>query len=490
MNSNPSISLDLPVEADYILIPYPEKDQKKLIRYLEHLTDSQSFSWCTQAIRLVEDHTPGFKKYTEQWMGKQKLVLMGLGNETVYNKIVQVSRTAAFQHVDRKKDGTIALILPDFLSPDTVSALANGLQLSTMQLDYYKREKSLRQLKLAFHPAKKSAFKYIQQGLDLAHVQEKICHLVNLPSNEKNPEYIVQWALRQFNNRNIKIRVLNEEALISQGLNALYTVGKGSKTPPRLLVLEYHPSVKTKKLIHLGLVGKGVTFDTGGISLKDPLNMHLMKSDMGGAAAVLGIMDLVEQTGMQIHITGVIPLAENAIGPEAYRPGDVIRAYNGKSIEVIDTDAEGRLILADALAYLIKNFKPGYILDLATLTGSIIQSLGNKAAGLFTSNSSLAQSLIDAGNSTGERVWPFPLWSEYEDEMNSDIADIKNLATKPVAGAITAAKFLEAFTESHPAWAHLDIAGVAMVDSEYSKFRSATAYGVFLVKKWIEELIK
>lgn len=489
MNSNPLISLDLPVKADFILIPYAEKDQKKLVRFLQQASSIHPDTWYAEAKSLAENHQPAYKKYVEHWYGRQKLVLMGLGKEETYNKISQVSRWAAHQLIDRKTDQHIALILPDFLNGETISALSNGFQLSTLRLDYYKKEKSTRQVNISLHPARKAAFKSIQEGLDLATVQEKICHLVNLPPNEKNPDLIVQWAKKNFQHRNIQITVFDDDALINQGLNALHTVGKGSATPPRLLILEYLPENAGKKLKHVGLVGKGVTFDTGGISLKDPLNMHLMKSDMGGAAAVLGALDLVEKMGLPIRLTGIIPLAENAIGPDAYRPGDVIRAYNGKSIEVIDTDAEGRLILADALSYLIKKYKPGYIVDLATLTGSCIQTLGNKAAGLFTANSALAQSLLYAGNRTGEKLWQLPLWPEYEDEMVSDIADIKNLATKPVAGAITAAKFLEAFTDSHPAWAHLDIAGVAMVDSDYSKLRSATAYGVLLISKWIENLI-
>lgn len=489
MNSNPLLSPDVPVQADFILIPYPEKARKKLIRFLDDYSDKHANNWSKAAKVLVENHQPAFKKYVEHWNGNQKLILMGLGTEEVYNKISQVSRWAAHQLIDRKAAQHIAMILPDFLGRNEVSALSNGLQLSTLRLDYYKRDKTIQPLKVSFHPARKASIEPIKEGIELAGIQEKICHLVNLPPNEKNPEYIVQWAKHQFQQRNIQINVLEEEELIKQGLNALYTVGKGSATPPRLLILDYHPPAAGKKLKHIGLIGKGVTFDTGGISLKDPLNMYLMKSDMGGAAAVLGTIDMVEKLGLPVHITGVIPLAENAIGPDAYRPGDVIRAYNGKSIEVIDTDAEGRLILADALSYLIKNFKPGYVIDLATLTGSCIQTLGNKAAGLFTSNPDLALSLIHAGNQTGERLWQLPLWQEYEDEMTSDIADIKNLATKPVAGAITAAKFLEAFTDSHPAWAHLDIAGVAMMDSDYSKLRSATAYGVLLIKKWIEDLI-
>ena len=476
--------------ADYILIPVIKKDNKKLVKYLAACEGSFSSAWLKQALHLAENHQPDYRKFIEQWVGKQKLIFMGLGEEKIYQKMAGVCRWAVHKHVEKQAGAKIVLVLPDYLDGNTISALANGLHLSTLRLDYYKSEKTGQPEALAFFPGKKSALGSIEAGIQLAASQEEICHLVNMPPNEINPQYIAGWARREFHGRPVKVEVLEEEALAQQKMGALLAVGMGSNTPPRLLVLDYHPPVKGKKLRHIGLVGKGVTFDTGGISLKEPSNMHLMKSDMGGAAAVLGAVDLVEKYGLPVRLTAVIPLAENAIGPASYRPGDVIHSYSGKSIEIIDTDAEGRLILADALAYLLKKFKPEIMVDLATLTGSCIMTLGNKAAGLFTNNDRLAEGLTTAGEATGERVWRLPLWKEFEEEMHSDIADIKNLATKPVAGATTAAKFLEAFTSSHPAWAHLDIAGVAMVDSDYSKMRSASAYGVHLLVKWIEDLIK
>ncbi|HEV7381463.1 MAG TPA: M17 family metallopeptidase, partial [Dyadobacter sp.] len=189
-----------------------------------------------------------------------------------------------------------------------------------------------------------------------------------------------------------------------------------------------------------------------------------------------------------VRVIGIIPSTENSVDGSAMKPGDVIGSYAGKSIEVIDTDAEGRLILADGLAYAVKQFNPDILIDLATLTGSVIQTLGFEAAGLFTPNDDLARDLTVAGENTGERLWRLPVWDEYKEEISSDVADFKNYHGKPLAGAIVAAKFLEVFTDSHPCWAHLDIAGTAFGDNEFAPGRAGTAYGVRLLRKFLSDL--
>lgn len=270
------------------------------------------------------------------------------------------------------------------------------------------------------------------------------------------------------------------------GLHALLSVSAGSKNPPRFIVMEYkHPAASKT----IGLVGKGVTFDTGGVSLKPSTNMHYMKSDMGGAAAVLGTMELVAKLQLPVNVVGVIPSTENSMDGLAIKPGDVIGSYSGKTIEVIDTDAEGRLILADGLTYAHRHFELDTIIDLATLTGSCVATLGYAAAGLFTSNDALAESLYKSGMTTGEKVWRLPIWDDYKDELKSDVADVKNYHGKPIAGAIVAAKFLEVFTNNHPAWAHLDIAGTAFADSEFGSMKSGTAYGVRLLIDWLRNQV-
>ena len=213
-----------------------------------------------------------------------------------------------------------------------------------------------------------------------------------------------------------------------------------------------------------------------------------MKSDMGGAAAVLGAVELIAKRKLPIRVIGFIPATDNSVDALAIKPGDVIGSYSGQTIEVLNTDAEGRLVLADGLAYAIKHYNPDVIIDLATLTGSVIRALGTYCAGLFTKNDDLAAALIASGLNTGERLWRLPMWDEYADEMKSEIADIKNLSDKPTAGAITAAKFLEHFTSNHAKWAHIDIAGTAFKANGVSRSHTATAFGVRLLYNFVDEM--
>ena len=215
--------------------------------------------------------------------------------------------------------------------------------------------------------------------------------------------------------------------------------------------------------------------------------MHLMKSDMGGAAAVFGAMELAAKLQLPINLIGIVPACENAVDGKAFKPSDVIGSYSGKTIEIIDTDAEGRLILADGLNYMVKNFQPDVMIDLATLTGSCIATLGYHAAGMFTNNDELAQKLTQAADQTGERLWRLPLWDVYKEDISSDIADVRNYSGKPMAGAISATKFLEVFTENHQNWVHLDIAGTAFGDTEFAPQRAGTAFGVRLLLEFLEE---
>jgi leucyl aminopeptidase len=296
---------------------------------------------------------------------------------------------------------------------------------------------------------------------------------------------LAEWALESGRKHGYKVTVLEKDSLQALGMHALLSVSKGSIEPPVMIVSEYTPEKYEKTIV---LVGKGVTFDTGGISIKGSNNMHLMKSDMGGAGAVLGTLELVARLQLPVQVIGIVPSTENCIDGESTKPGDVISSYSGRSIEVIDTDAEGRLILADGISYAVRNYKPDAVIDLATLTGSVVQTLGYLAAGLFSPNDDLASKLKKAGDRTGERLWRLPMWDEYKEEIQSDIADVRNYHGKPLAGAIVAAKFLEVFTDEHPAWAHLDIAGTAFGDNEFAPNRAGTAFGVRLLINYLENL--
>lgn len=321
----------------------------------------------------------------------------------------------------------------------------------------------------------------------IAQTQRQMLDLMNAPANYKNPETLAEWAVASGEQYDYDVTVLDYAELEKQGLGALLSVSQGSDEPPVLIIAEYKPD-GVDDLMTVGLVGKGVTFDTGGVSIKTSNNMHLMKSDMGGAAAVLGTLEVTAKLKLPIHLIGIVPSTENSIDGRSTKPGDVITSYIGKTIEIIDTDAEGRVILADGLGYMVRNFQPDILIDLATLTGSVIATLGYHAAGMFTQNDTLADQLARAANQTGEQVWRLPLWDAYREDIKSDVADVKNFSGKPMAGAISAAKFLEVFTEKHPAWAHLDIAGMAFADTEFGSQKNATGFGIRLLIAYLRTL--
>ena len=323
-----------------------------------------------------------------------------------------------------------------------------------------------------------------RDGITLGLVQQEVMNLVNTPASHKSPAYVGAWASRSAAQYGYTVKVLDKQDLTTLGMHAILAVNRGSEQPAVCIVSHYrHPEAQKK----VALIGKGVVFDTGGVSLKDSKNMHYMKSDMAGAAAALGTVEACARLKLKTDVMAITPMTDNSIDALAIKPGDVIGSFAGKTIEVLDTDAEGRLVLADALAYAIKEYNPDVMVDLATLTGSIVAALGPQAAGLFSKNDQLAGSLEVAGTSTGERVWRMPMFDEYHDDMQSDIADIKNLSEKPYAGSITAAKFLEFFTSEHPAWAHLDIAGMGFQPNGFGKGYCATGYGVRLLVQWLKD---
>jgi leucyl aminopeptidase len=283
-------------------------------------------------------------------------------------------------------------------------------------------------------------------------------HLGDTPGNILTPIRFGREIQKRFkDNKTISLKILNESDIKKLKMNAFLAVAGGSKEPPRLIILQYQSN--NKKAKNLLLVGKGITFDSGGISIKPSAQMEEMKYDMCGAAAVAGVLDVAGKIKPDVNITGIIPAAENLPDASAFKPGDVVKAYNSKTIEIINTDAEGRLLLADALAYGIRKYHPDCVVDLATLTGSVVAALGSHASGLFSNHSQLSDLLINAGKQSGERVWKLPLWDDYKEDLESEIADIKNLGGRE-AGSISAAKFLQEFVGDVP-WAHLDIAGTA-----------------------------
>ncbi len=382
--------------------------------------------------------------------------------------------------------GNLHLYLKHISNPEVVEAAVNGAVLGTYDPGLYKTNGNghgkVEDLTVYSNGDMQSA---IDQGSDSAETQKSIFGLVNAPSNYKSPQTLADWAINSGNENDYTVTIIEKDELTEKGFDALLAVNRGSEDPARFIICDYNPGNADKTI---ALVGKGVTFDTGGLSIKPSSNMHYMKSDMGGAAAVLGAVELIAKRKLPIRVIGFIPSTDNSVDALAIKPGDVIGSYSGQTIEVLNTDAEGRLVLADGLAYAIKHYNPDVVIDLATLTGSVVRALGSYCAGLFTKNDELASSLISAGENTGERLWRLPMWDEYADEMKSEIADIKNLSDKPTAGAITAAKFLEYFTSNHANWAHIDIAGTAYKANGVSRSHTATAFGVRLLYNFVDEM--
>ncbi len=311
--------------------------------------------------------------------------------------------------------------------------------------------------------------------------------LVNEPANNLYPMELAARVKAEFKNTGVKVNVLEAAELKRKKMFSILAVGGGSNKQPCLISLHYKPAGRAKKKI--ALVGKGVTYDSGGLSIKPTSGMLEMKADMAGGAAVAGIIKTAAVLKLPVEIVGVIPAVENMIGGASFKPSDVIKSYSGKTIEVKDTDAEGRIILADALHYASEQ-KPDEIIDLATLTGACVVALGEIAAGLFTSSDKLAGALLNSGAKTFERLWRFPFWSEYKDMIKSDIADVANLGPR-WGGAITAGKFLEHFVDEKIPWAHLDIAGPAIKhkSTNYTE-KYDTGFGVRLIADYLVNGIK
>jgi leucyl aminopeptidase len=284
---------------------------------------------------------------------------------------------------------------------------------------------------------------------------------VNEPGNTLTPTELARRASTMARRAGVHCRVLGPPDLNRLGARALLGVARGSHEPPRMIVLEYRRGRGDG--LHLGLVGKGITFDSGGISLKPAENMEAMKGDMAGGAAVLAATCAIARLALPISVTAVIPATENLPGGTALKPGDILRAMSGKTIEVVNTDAEGRLVLADALHYARRR-GASHLVDVATLTGACVVALGNVNSGAFSTNQRLLDTVLAAGKAAGERIWPLPMDPEYDDLIKSDVAEIKNSGGRK-GGAITGAKFLQHFVEDTP-WVHLDIAGTSDADKE------------------------
>jgi leucyl aminopeptidase len=325
----------------------------------------------------------------------------------------------------------------------------------------------------------------VRRALAVAGASWRSRALALVPANLKNPAWMADQAADVARAAGLDISVWDERQLADQGFGGIVGVGQASLHPPRLVRLDYEPRRGARKARHVALVGKGITFDTGGLSIKGRDAMMTMKRDMTGAGVVLAVMGALADLDCPVRVTGLLPLAENSVGGGSIRPGDVLRHYGGRTTEVTNTDAEGRLVLADAMAYAVAEVKPDAIVDVATLTGAIKVALGQRTGGLFATNDRLAELLRTASLEAGEPLWRMPLVADYEERISSKIADADN-GGGGGPGAITAALFLQHFTGGLP-WAHLDIASVG--DSPVDEFeytKGATGFGARALLHWLE----
>jgi leucyl aminopeptidase len=415
-------------------------------------------------------------------LAAQTMLVVGLGDTATLTH-EEVRRAAGT--VARRAEGfeTVALALADGV-PSGSEAAAQGYALGAYRFNAYKTEKGsppAREVLLLGGASEDE----IRRATIVADATIWARDLVNEPAGFRGPSRFAERAKERAEAAGLEVEILDEKAMAAKGMNGVLGVGQGAATPPRFLILRYEPEGAKG---FLGLIGKGITFDSGGLSIKPADSMETMKTDCSGGAAVAAAMSTLPALAPLIRVVAAVPLAENMPGGRAIKPGDVIRHYGGRTSEVLNTDAEGRLVLADALAWVAEQ-KPDAMVDLATLTGGMMIALGKKVTGFFANRDDLADEILAAGQRTGERLWRMPLLDDLRDDIDSDVADVKNTGGRhgsPIFGAL----FLRDFVGDTP-WAHLDIAGPARSDKdEHYVSKGATGVGTRLVIDWVEHRAK
>ena len=406
----------------------------------------------------------------------ERVLLVGLGKEKDFR---EKEFTTAIRNTVKTLNETGAFDASIFLTELAVKKRSVGWRIrqatmvaldATYKFDQFKSKKDetrrhLRKLMLSVERRNElhDAEQALQQGIAIGQGMSLARDLGNLPANICHPSHLAEKAQAMADEFKLECKILDQAEMETLGMHSLLSVAKGSAQAPKLICLTYQGGKTSEKPIVL--VGKGVTFDTGGISLKPGADMDEMKFDMCGAASVIGTLHSVARMGLPINLTVIVPAVENMPGSQATRPGDIVTSMSGQTIEILNTDAEGRLILCDALTYA-ERFEPDTVIDVATLTGACVVALGNIATGLFSNKDSLARDLLDAGTEANDRAWHMPLWDDYQELLKSSFADMGNIGGR-WGGAITAACFLSRFTKKFE-WAHLDIAGTAWTGKEAS----------------------
>lgn len=464
------------VDCECVVVGVSESDAKKLDRKslaaADNLTDGAVFRFLEKNEKFGKFlEAVSFYISPKQHKKIEKLVLVGLGKTEKLDNY-KLRHFFAFVAKSQVKNVTdVAFNLPHAVEiSKRVESAVVGFSEGLFNSGHYKSEKNedgrtkIERLVLFCDTNLSEAQKDANNGLVLGEAIEKTRELVNLPSNTVTPQYMVSQAKKMATANNLKIRVFSEKQVNEMGMGIMASVAKGSDEDLYFVILEYRgsPTGGSK----LALVGKGITFDSGGISIKPGEQMDWMKMDMAGAAAVFGAMEAIAKLKPKINIIAACPLAENLPSGKATKPGDVAKGLSGKTAEIINTDAEGRLVLADAISYVQNNYKPEYIVDVATLTGASIVALGNVASAVLGRPKKFIDLICDVSEESGERFWPFPLYDDYREMLKSYIADIANVSAVRGGGTETGAKFIEEFVDPKVNWAHLDIAPTAWEEND------------------------
>lgn len=461
--------------------------QKKAL--LASLKEKQFCAMCADGLLLssvIQKNSPS-------------VLVIGLGKEEKLSlQKIRLAAGRACAEAKRLKLKTVSFCLNTFkaslLDKEALKAVAEGAVLSSYEFKKYKSKPgavpSLNEFKIILDSDSNvsSMGKTLEDTQKILEAVFFTKDIANEPANIMTPLHLSKMVKEMARKNNLKVKILGKEEIRRLGMGGLLAVSQGSNYPPQFIILENKVS-KPQFSQPIVLVGKGITFDTGGISIKPSNDMDKMKFDMCGAAAVIGAMKAIANLKLPVKVIGLTPICENMPGSKAQRPGDIIKCLNGKTVEVLNTDAEGRLILADALSYAAK-FKPKALIDLATLTGACAATFSNLAIGLMGTDEALVARFKKAGDATGERVWELPLWEEYFELIKATYADIQNIS-KRYAGTITAGMFLKEFADHTKSWAHLDIAGVAYNESGSKPLSpiGATGVGVRLVVEVVKSYL-
>ncbi len=454
------------VIADALVVPAFEKEPPKLGTpadgTIEELYGSGEFTGEKLSFALLRN---------PEGLKARRVILAGCGKREEFNEALlrRVAGAAVRKHRS-KAVKRMALYLDGKLQTARMaSAAVEGALLADYDPDRYKtdekkkNDKRLQAFSIAAPGAPAELDAAHEQGRALAESQNYARDLAYEPGNVLTPMELARRAQALAGDEGLECDVLDRERMQQLGMGALLGVAQGSAEPPALIVIRYRPEGETLPDVHLALVGKGVTFDTGGISIKPSQNMDEMKYDMSGGAAALGAIRAIARLKPPVPVTVLVPAVENMPGPKAQRPGDIVKTLSGKTVEVLNTDAEGRLILCDSLTYA-QRLGCTHLIDAATLTGSIVVALGHVNTGVFTNDEKLQSRVLAAARAEGEKMWPMPLDEEYKDELKSPFADLPNIGSR-WGGAVTAAYFLKEFADPKP-WVHLDIAGTAWLDKD------------------------